>query len=1129
MTESGRYCHCILKVGVKGLLSLIATAVLATGIQAAVITLVPLGTIATNGQDSDATFTIGLSADGGGTFLSSIVAGSEAAITASIQTDPEHVGQEADIYIVQRFGAAFTMKNLDGQFVPWDIRAKTLIPAMESVVLTENVAIDIYTGAFTTAGTHQVYLGYMTTGSNVLIFNPVAAKFEITETAEDAFAFFESNIADQIIATRCVVCHMEGGVADGQTSLIYSTDSNQTQQNFDVLEAFYFSRPDAFEYMLSKASGGEGHTGGNQLPVGSSDYLLFEQFLNLLEGSEVSTTPTVNTEQFFQGLVLQENEQTLRRGALLLAGRLPSSAEIAAVNSGNDNTLRQVLRDLMTGDNFHEFLKDAANDRLLVRGNQEFNILNACQLCFPAFAQQLFDIEEAALETDSRLEEFQYQRLVGMGIQESPLELIAYVVENDLPYAEILTADYAMFNPEMNTAVGGTASFSSDAAPLDFAPGIMEGYYRLDESYRFQRVPDIQVPKIIEIGDLQTDYPHAGVLNSIALLNRYPSTATNRNRARARWTFFHFLGVDIEASAQRTNDPEALADTDNPTMKNPNCTVCHQIMDPVAGTYQNYGDDGFYRSNFGGEDSLDEFYKFPEEGDSLYVEGDTWYRDMREPGIDGVTAPDADNSLQWLAQEIVSDPRFATATVRFWWPAVIGSELLKLPEVESDVDYVDRLLAFEAQQETIAELAALFSGNGMDIKDLFLDLIMSEWFRAEGYEDPSMALEAHAIADMGNEKLLTPEQLSRKTRAITGFNWNSWLNPLLGITSNGLEDQFGLFYGGIDSLNIKERSRDMTPLMSTVAMTHGLQSSCPIVLREFTLADEDRLLFSGMTEFDTPLSEGHQVFEIESVDNQDVETYSFSLSLQAGAKTLSASFLNDYCDFDPDSNSCLADRNMYITSLSVIRPNNTRLDIPGQQAAISNANCGANGDTFAALWGNCTAQYDFNANLSGQYTVEINVTADQGGDDLALFNLSVDADVAPLTSSAGGAIQIKEKLVELHDLMLGQKVSINSPEVAASYELFVESWQARQAAGYDSLFNDAELCNWGADIAFADDLGFPGETLIEVEDRFGIAYELNWEEISPFLNGFAVDPLQTKQSWKTVITYMLTHYDYLYE
>ena len=93
----------------------------------------------------------------------------------------------------------------------------------------------------------------------------------------------------------------------------------------------------------------------------------------------------------------------------------------------------------------------------------------------------------------------------------------------------------------------------------------------------------------------------------------------------------------------------------------------------------------------------------------------------------------------------------------------------------------------------------------------------------------------------------------------------------------------------------------------------------------------------------------------------------------------------------------------------------------------------------------------------------------------------------------------------------------------------MDSWQSRQSLGYDSLFNGAELCNWGADIDFANNLGFPGEALIPVEDRFGSTYELNFDELQPFLNGFATDPLQTKQSWKTVIAYLLTHYDYLYE
>ena len=49
----------------------------------------------------------------------------------------------------------------------------------------------------------------------------------------------------------------------------------------------------------------------------------------------------------------------------------------------------------------------------------------------------------------------------------------------------------------------------------------------------------------------------------------------------------------------RTTDPVALADTHNPTLHNRNCTVCHTVMDPVAGAFQNYSDEGHYKNRLG--------------------------------------------------------------------------------------------------------------------------------------------------------------------------------------------------------------------------------------------------------------------------------------------------------------------------------------------------------------------------------------------------------------------------------------------------------------------------------------------------------------------------------------------------
>ena len=85
------------------------------------------------------------------------------------------------------------------------------------------------------------------------------------------------------------------------------------------------------------------------------------------------------------------------------------------------------------------------------------------------------------------------------------------------------------------------------------------------------------------------------------------------------------------------------------------------------GHYEQYGDDGYARLSVAAD---------------AYQPGDTWYRDMRVPGFGGESAPSSDNSVQWLARKIVADDRFAEATVTFWWPAIMGSEVAEPPEGE---------------------------------------------------------------------------------------------------------------------------------------------------------------------------------------------------------------------------------------------------------------------------------------------------------------------------------------------------------------------------------------------------------------------------------------------------------------
>ena len=195
------------------------------------------------------------------------------------------------------------------------------------------------------------------------------------------------------------------------------------------------------------------------------------------------------------------------------------------------------------------------------------------------------------------------------GVRRAPLELIAHVVEGDLPYTEILTADYVMANPMSAVGYGASTRFDDPEDVHEFKPSRYARYYRPGDGFEIEYDPVVEADRVVSTGPLLTDYPHSGVLNTKVFLERYPTTATNRNRARSRWTYYHFLGLDIEKSASRTTDPAALADTNNPTMFNPACTVCHRVLDPVAGAFQNYGDEGLYKDKWGGVDSLDDFYK----------------------------------------------------------------------------------------------------------------------------------------------------------------------------------------------------------------------------------------------------------------------------------------------------------------------------------------------------------------------------------------------------------------------------------------------------------------------------------------------------------------------------------------
>jgi hypothetical protein len=655
-----------------------------------------------------------------------------------------------------------------------------------------------------------------------------------------AYLYFVDNISDLIIQQSCIACHVSGGLAQG-TRLVYvgADDPDYHAINFAEWEALAGEQENLTGYALSKATG-VNHGGGQQLVPGSDDYLAMEKFLELLTDSGNSPAPGA----LFEGYGMADPAATLRRAAVIVGGTLPDEALLQSVTEGGEAALRSALRSLMQGDGFHRFLVEGANDRLLT---DSFISEPPTRFLRTPYYPDLANYAASLTESDRNSMQVQaLVRGVSWGIARQPTELIAYVVEQDRPYTEILTADYTVVNPQLALAYRSPVEFADDGDIDQWQVSTVEGYTRIDSSTSYERGEYLGA---YVSGGLATDYPQAGVLNTPGWLARYPSTDTNRNRARARWTWYHFLGFDIEKSAPRTTDPDALADTDNPTLKNPNCTICHEIMDPVAGAYQNYGDGGFYKNQPGGLDSLPRLYKRERGTEDPYQPGDVWYRDMLGPGFDGLEYMNTEDTLRSLSADIALDPRFASGTVKFWWPAVMGEEAAVAPEDPADVDYQQRLALFQAQSGDIAGLSQGFAagfdgGAAYNLRDLLVEMLMSPWFRVDRRQGEPTAPDG-ALADVGTARLLTPEQLDRKTEQVTGFRW--YEQERFGIETSQLDGAYRLIYGGIDSDAVTVRATEMTALMSTVVEAQPLQMACALVGLEFNRPVDSRRIFTEVT------------------------------------------------------------------------------------------------------------------------------------------------------------------------------------------------------------------------------------------------------------------------------------------
>lgn len=593
------------------------------------------------------------------------------------------------------------------------------------------------------------------------------------EACLDNEAFFRERVQQQVLEPVCMACHVASGSAR-ESDLVLSTIvvPNYLDINHAAMSDMAGLERDGESWLLRKPLGFEDHGGGAILTEDSSEYQLLVDYVARLDEPIICDNAREDEAAEEVGLVLATPAETLRRASIRLAGRLPSPDESEFIFEHGEDGLSDALDLIMDDEQFIEIMKEDWNDVLLT---------DKYHPCCSAIGLVDYDRFYNLYWYEGKTNRNTKRSYLNQAIAREPLELIGYILKEGKPFTEILTADYTMVNAYSGMSYGVT-----------------------------YEEPDIDDPKSFEYFPTQLeDIPHAGILSTPAYLNRFPTTATNRNRHRA-WAFYsNFLSTDILQMADRPIDITE-SEVHNPTLNDPQCNICHAVMEPVSGLFQNWDNNGRYNP--------------PDEG---------WYPEMFSPGFGSAELPTSTKgrALQWLAEQTVADARFSLAIARQAYVALTGLPVINPAEANLDPTLKE---AWLLQSEFLERASTRFKDTNFNYRELLKEVILSHYFRAvddAGANDGALLL-------AGTAQLLTPEKLNRKIRVTTGFPWRKSRN-----STDNLLDRYEMLYGGIDSNSVTERLDEPNGIIANIGLRMATEVACLTVSNDFAIPKDQRRLF----------------------------------------------------------------------------------------------------------------------------------------------------------------------------------------------------------------------------------------------------------------------------------------------
>ncbi|MCU0716510.1 MAG: hypothetical protein MUD03_10325 [Pirellula sp.] len=641
--------------------------------------------------------------------------------------------------------------------------------------------------------------------------------------------YFEREVWPKVVEAECLKCHnMVGDAKD--TRLVFrdllQASPKESQDwlrcNGELLKQAADWESDEGSMLLAKVTGGLSHGGEVVLKPDSTAYRILEQFVRRVKDpTSQPLTDTVETDPqrpFFEGVEMLDDRRLLRRAVLSLAGRLPTEAEVAAVKDQGLGAMHSILDGVMQEEAFYERIREAFNDIFLtegIDGNADSTVLSYEHFEKSRLWYQKHDLSHIEDAKERQQAGYKLANEYRAALLGEPMKLIEHIIRHDRPFTEIVTADYIMVSPYSARGYGiydeVKERFADPDDPFEYIPVKLKALVGRNKSENQESASGF--------------YPHAGILSTFQYLSRYPTTETNRNRLRARMFYQHFLGVDVLELAARGSDAAAVtAKFEVPTMQAAECVVCHKTLDPVAGLFQDYWR---FDANF-----------------AIYGRRkDGWFTDMFGAGFEGEGLPSDERwrALAWLGEKTAKDPRFAIAMSEHAYYVLTGRRLLQPPKDIDDPMFASRRRAYQVQRKVVQAIAAKFIDSGFSFKQLIKDWVVSDFYRADGVKASEISPERLTeLEDVGVVRLLSPEQVERKIKAVFGKHWGR------------LNEQTAMLYGGIDSKEVTERATDPSGAMGAIQRTLANDVACRNVALDFSRSASERVLFPTIEPDVTP-------------------------------------------------------------------------------------------------------------------------------------------------------------------------------------------------------------------------------------------------------------------------------------